>query len=175
MYPDAQEFLVAERAAWVPYRALASLTDEQLSQPIAAAHNWSGRDLMGHFIVWHEKYLIFIDELRERGYSESKVADDAYYEERGEELNDEYVADFAKIPLAELRARFDTTFESLRNRVAPLPVEVWQRNVDFNQFLPDVTIGHYAGHTQDLAAILAPARSASHILRSDAGLLPAPE
>jgi hypothetical protein len=158
MYSDAQDFLVAERAAWEPYCALASLTDEQLSQPIATAHNWSGRDLMGHFIVWHEKYLIFVDELRERGHSESKVADDAYYEERGEALNDEYVAEFAAIPLAELRERFNTTFESLRVRVAPLPAKVWQHNVDFNEFLPDVTIGHYAGHTQDLAAILAATR-----------------
>ncbi len=52
MYLDSLEFLEEERDAWRPYEALVELTDEQLSVPVAGAHGWSGRQLMGHLLAW---------------------------------------------------------------------------------------------------------------------------
>jgi len=54
MYLDSLEFLEEERDAWAPFEALATLTDEQLSVPAAAAHGWSGRVLMGHLVAYQE-------------------------------------------------------------------------------------------------------------------------
>ncbi|HTC86578.1 MAG TPA: hypothetical protein VK656_07725, partial [Candidatus Acidoferrum sp.] len=48
MYLDALEFLEEERDAFRPFEALDDLSDEQLQVPLAGAHGWSGRDLMGH-------------------------------------------------------------------------------------------------------------------------------
>ena len=57
MYLDALEFLEEERDAWTPYEALAALDDATLARPVAAAHDWSGRDLMAHLLAWQEVAL----------------------------------------------------------------------------------------------------------------------
>ena len=57
MYLNALEFLEEEREAWRPYEALDSLTDEQLDTPIDEAHDWSGRDLIGHLVAWQSNAL----------------------------------------------------------------------------------------------------------------------
>src|SRR5438876_772377 len=57
MYLDSLEFLEEEREAWASFEALAGLTDEQLSTPVAAAHGWSGRQLMAHLVAWQEVAL----------------------------------------------------------------------------------------------------------------------
>jgi hypothetical protein len=49
---DALSFLEEERDAFRPYEKLGGLTDEQRDRPAEAAGGWSGRDLMGHLVVW---------------------------------------------------------------------------------------------------------------------------
>ena len=63
MYLDALSFLEDERDAFRAYEALDSLTDEQLDAPVEGAGGWSGRDLMGHMIVWQEAALATAKEL----------------------------------------------------------------------------------------------------------------
>ena len=63
MYLDSLEFLEEEREAWAPFEALAELTDDQLSVPVAGAHDWSGRQLMAHLVAWQEVALAVATEL----------------------------------------------------------------------------------------------------------------
>ncbi|HEY8819640.1 MAG TPA: maleylpyruvate isomerase N-terminal domain-containing protein, partial [Candidatus Limnocylindrales bacterium] len=63
MYLDSLEFLEEEHDAWAPFEALAGLTDEQLAVPVAGAHGWSGRQLMGHLVAWQENALAVATEL----------------------------------------------------------------------------------------------------------------
>ena len=83
MYTDALAFLEDERDAWRPYEALSQLTDEQLERPVAGAHGWSGRDLMGHLLTWQ---LLSLDVAKERAVGERSAARtraEADWEERG--------------------------------------------------------------------------------------------
>jgi len=52
MYLDALEFLEEERDAWRSFEPLVDLSDKQLTSPVAGAHRWSGRTLMGHLLAW---------------------------------------------------------------------------------------------------------------------------
>ena len=63
MYLDALSFLEDERDGFRAYEALDALTDEQLDEPVEAAGGWSGRDLMGHIILWQEAALTTAKEL----------------------------------------------------------------------------------------------------------------
>ena len=63
MYLDALSFLEDERDGFRAYEALELLNDEQLDIPVAAAGGWSGRDLMGHMILWQEAALASAKEL----------------------------------------------------------------------------------------------------------------
>ena len=82
MYLDSLEFLEEERDAWAPYEALAELTDEQLSVPVAGAHGWSGRQLMGHLVAWQEDALAVATELAVNETSATKARADADWEAR---------------------------------------------------------------------------------------------
>ena len=77
MYLDSLEFLEEERDAWAPYEALAGLTDEQLAVPVAGAHGWSGRQLMGHLLAWQEIALAVATELAVNETSPTKARSDA--------------------------------------------------------------------------------------------------
>ena len=57
MYFDGLSFLEDERDAWRPYEALEALSDDQLARPVAAAHGWSGRELIAHLVGWQETAL----------------------------------------------------------------------------------------------------------------------
>jgi hypothetical protein len=45
-------FVERERRAWRPFQVLERPTDEQLHRPVDRAHDWSGRDLIGHLVAW---------------------------------------------------------------------------------------------------------------------------
>lgn len=159
MYLDALEFLEEERDAWRPYEALAELTDEQLAIPVADAHGWSGRDLMGHLLAWQSNALQVATELAVNETSPTKKRADADWESRGgETINAEIDATWAAIPMAELRDRFRTVPGELRGYLTVVPESRWLKHADHQRFFHDETTAHYEDHHPDLEAILAVAR-----------------
>ena len=93
MYLDALEFLEEERDAWAPYEALSGLTDDQLEQPVEAAHGWSGRDLMAHMLAWQGIALEIAQELAVNETSPTIARVDAEWDAKGDVFNDEIQAD----------------------------------------------------------------------------------
>ena len=114
MYLDSLEFLEEERDAWAPYEALAGLTDEELAVPVAAAHGWSGRQLMAHLVAWQENALAVATELAVNETSATKARSDADWDARGDAINDEIDATWAALPMTEVRERFATIPGQLR-------------------------------------------------------------
>jgi hypothetical protein len=160
MYLDAMEFLEEERDAWRPYEALADLTDEQLSEPIDAAHGWSGRDLMAHMLAWQGVSLDAAKELAVGDTSATIARVDADWETRGgEAVNEEITRTWAAIPIDELIERFQTQPGELRGYLTVVPETRWVKHAEHLKSFHDETIAHYADHADDLEAILAAARS----------------
>jgi hypothetical protein len=159
MYLDALEFLEEEREAWAPYEALDALTDEQLSTPVAAAHGWSGRQLMGHLIAWQEVALAVATELAVNETSPRKVQADADWETRGGDVvNAEVDATMAALPMEALRDRFRTLPGQLRGYLTVVPETRWLKNADFQRFFYEETTEHYEEHRPDLEAVLEASR-----------------
>ena len=159
MYLDSLEFLEEEREAWAPFEALADLTDEQLSVPIAGAHGWSGRQLMGHLLAWQEVALGVATELAVNESSPRKAQADADWEARGGEVvNAEIDATWAELPMAELRERFRTLPGQLRGYLTVVPETRWLKHPDNQHFFHDETTAHYEEHRSDLEAVLAASR-----------------
>jgi hypothetical protein len=158
MYLDALEFLEEEREAWAPYEALDGLTDEQLSVPLAAAHGWSGRTLIGHLVAWQENALAVATELAVDETSPTKTRSDAEWEERGDAINDEIDATWAALPMNEVRERFRTVPGQLRGYLTVVPETRWLKNGDYQHFFHEETTAHYEDHRADLEAVLAAAR-----------------
>lgn len=160
MYLDSLEFLEEEREAWAPFEALAELTDAQLSRPVAAAHGWSGRQLMAHLVAWQEVALSVATELAVNETSPTKVASDADWEARGGDVvNAEVDARWAARPLDELRARFRTLPGELRGYLTVVPETRWLKHADHLPFFQQETTEHYEEHLADLEAVLAVARA----------------
>lgn len=159
MYLDALEFLEEERDAWAPYEALAELTDEQLALPVAGAHDWSGRDLMGHLLAWQTQALQVATELAVNEISPTKSRADADWETRGGDvINAEIDAEWAALPMTELRDRFGTVPGQLRGYLTVVPETRWLKHGDHQRFFHDETTAHYEEHRAELEAILAAAR-----------------
>jgi hypothetical protein len=159
MYLDSLEFLEEERDAWQPYEALDGLTDEQLSVPVAGAHGWSGRQLMGHLLAWQEVALSVATELAVNESSPRKAQADADWEARGGEVvNAEVDAAWGELPMAELRERFRTVPGQLRGYLTVVPETRWLKHPDNQHFFHDETTAHYEDHRPDLEAVLAAAR-----------------
>jgi hypothetical protein len=155
MYLNALEFLDEEREAWRPFEDLDRLSDEQLAQPVADAHGWSGRDLMGHIVGWLEQALAVARELALGETSQTKLRADTDWEARGGEvINAEFQARYAALPLDELREKYRTVPGELRGTLTVVPETRWVKHTDNLRFLMDETIDHYADHESDLAAIL---------------------
>jgi len=161
MYTDALSFLDDERDAWRPYETLSQLTDEQLAQPVEAAHGWSGRDLMGHLLTWQ---LLSLDVARELAMGErspSHERADADWEERGGDVvNAEALAEWRAKPIDEVRQEFARVAGELRGFLTVVPETRWLKNADQQRFFSEETIEHYEDHQADLAAILEAARRA---------------
>lgn len=156
MYLDALGFLDEERDAFRPFEALADLTDEQLSVPVAGAHGWSGRQLMGHLLSGHEVALAVATELAVSETSPAKERADADWETRGGEIvNAEVDARWAALSMDDLRDRFGTLPGQLRSYLTAVPERRWLEHGDHQRFFLSETTAHYVDHLDDLAAILA--------------------
>lgn len=159
MYLDALEFLEEERDAWSPFEALADLTDEQLSVPVASAHDWSGRQLMGHLLAWQENALAVATELAVNETSATKSRSDEDWERRGGEvINAEIETAWAALPMDELRRRFGSVPGQLRGYLTVVPETRWLKHADHQRFFHDETTAHYEEHRPDLEAVLEAAR-----------------
>ncbi|HEY8238396.1 MAG TPA: maleylpyruvate isomerase N-terminal domain-containing protein [Candidatus Limnocylindrales bacterium] len=158
MYLNALEFLEEERDAWRPYEALEGLTDEQLDQPIDAAHDWSGRDLIGHLVAWQMNALDVARELAVNEKSATKEQSDRDWDARGDDINTEIQAEWRALPMAEVRRRLREVPGELRGYLTVVPETRWVKHSDHLRFFTEETIEHYADHTADLEAILDSAR-----------------
>lgn len=155
MYLDALEFLDEERDAWAPFEALAALSDDQLTRPVAAAHGWSARQLMGHLLGWQDNAMTVAKELAVGQTSATKTRSDEEWEARGGEvINAELDAAWAALPLAEVRRRFDTIPGELRGYLTVVPESRWLKHPDNQAFFSEETTRHYEAHAADLRAIL---------------------
>jgi len=155
---DALGFLDEERDAWRPFEALADLTDEQLAVPVAAAHGWTGRQLMGHLLSGQEVALAVASELAVDETSATRERADADWETRGGEVvNAEIDATWAALSMDELRDRFATLPGQLRGYLRVVPESRWLKHSDHQRFFRSETTAHYEDHLADLAAILAAA------------------
>jgi hypothetical protein len=158
MYLDALSFLEDERDAWRPFEALDTVSDEQLAQPLAAAHGWSGRDLMAHLVAWQEQALMVARDLAMNESSASKARADADWDARGDAINDEILATWGALSMDEVRSRFRTVPGELRGYLTVVPEIRWVKNAEYLEFFLSETMDHYADHLDDLAAVLVAAR-----------------
>ena len=154
MYFDGLSFLEDEREAWRPYEALDTLTDEQLDAPVAGAHGWTGRDLVGHMVAWQELALRVAKELAVGETSPAKEQADADWDARGDAINDDLIADWRALPIGEVRDRLRTVAGELRGYLTVVPESRWIKHADHQNFLASETIEHYEEHVADLQAIL---------------------
>lgn len=159
MYLDALEFLEEEREAWAPFEALGTLSDEQLSVPLAAAHGWSGRILMGHLVEYQEIAVQIATELAINDTSPTIGRVEADWEARGGDVvNAEVDAKWAAMPMAEVRERFRTVPGQLRGYLTVVPETRWLKHAEHQRFFYEETTEHYEDHRADLEAVLAAAR-----------------
>jgi uncharacterized damage-inducible protein DinB len=160
MYADGLSFLEEERDAFRPFEALLELTDEQLQAPPEGSHGWTGRDLMAHLAVWIEWWL---EIARELAVNPQSPAFDRLgligkeWETQGDALNARYQAEWAAMPLAEVRRRFSTMPGELRGYLTVVPETRWLKDSEHVKSLLGNTTEHYAEHEADLRAVLAAA------------------
>ena len=158
MYLDAMEFLEEERDAWAPFEALAGLSDEQLTQRLDTAHDWAGRDLMAHLLAWQEVALRAAKELAVNDTSDTFARVSADWDARGGDVvNAEIEADWATVPMTELRDRFATQPGELRGYLTVVPETRWLKHAKNLESFREETMQHYEDHVEDLRAILAAA------------------
>ncbi len=157
MYLSALEFLEEERDAWRPFEALDGLSDEALSRPVAGAHGWSGRDLMGHLAEGLEGAVAVARELAISETSATKDRRDAEWETGGDAFNERREREWAVLPLTEVRSRFHDAPGELRGTLTVVPEVRWLKHPTNMDFLVGETIDHYVDHEADLAAVLAAA------------------
>jgi hypothetical protein len=156
MYLDALSFLEDERDAFRAYEALDALTDEQLDVSVEAAGGWSGRDLMGHMILWQEAALATAKELAvgEASATMERLNREWSTPGAGDRINEASLAEFRSLPLAEVRRRFRDTAGELRGYLTVVPEARWVKNAEHQEWFFGETIEHYEDHAKDLRAIL---------------------
>lgn len=157
VYFDALSFLEDEREAWRPFEALDELSDEQLERPVEALNGWSGRDLMGHLIVWLEVSLAMARELAVNETSPTLARIDAEWEAGGDALNDRLVSEWRALPMDEVRRRFRTVPGELRGYLTVVPEARWIKHAQHQEAFAGESLEHYGDHLADLQAVLAQA------------------
>ena len=160
MYADGLSFLDEERDAFRQFEALLELTDEQLEQPLDGAHGWTGRDLMAHLGVWIERWLTIARELAvgpDSAAFDQLSAIGKDWEAQGDVVNARYQAEWAALPLEEVRLRFSTLPGELRGYLTVVPEARWLKDSDHLKSLLGNTTEHYTDHEADLRAVLAAA------------------
>lgn len=160
MYMDGLAFLDEERDAWRPFEQLLELSDEELERPIEGAHGWTGRDLMAHLGAWLDWWLRIARELavnpQSPTYDELRSLD-SDWEAQGPAINARYQAEWAALPMAEVRRRFETMPGELRGYLTVVPENRWLKEDEHLKSLLENTTEHYAEHEPDLRAVLAAA------------------
>lgn len=154
MYLSAMEFLEEEREAWRPFEALATIADERMDVPVAAAHGWSARDLISHLVAWQEWSLAIAKDLAVGEASPAIARMDALWDERGDAMNDDITAEWRALPIEEVRGRLASVPGELRGYLTVVPESRWVKHATHLQRFIDETIDHYADHVADLEAIL---------------------
>ncbi len=160
MYADGLSFLDEEREAWRPFEALLELTDEQLEAPIEGTHGWRGRDLMGHLSAWIGWWLEIAQELAVGPNSPTfdRIEDQGKtWETEGDSINAAIQAEWAALPMTEVRRRFSTYPGELRGYLSVVPEARWLKDDAHLRSLLGNTTEHYADHMAELEAILAAA------------------
>jgi hypothetical protein len=160
MYENGLSFLEEERDAWRPFEALLELSDEDLERIVEGTHGWTGRDLMAHLGVWLEWSLEIARELAVGPSSPAferlgQINKD--WETQGDVLNARYQAEWAALPLDEVRARFSTLPGELRGYLTVVPEARWLKDPKHLKSLLANTSEHYPDHMAELQAILAAA------------------
>jgi Mycothiol maleylpyruvate isomerase N-terminal domain len=158
MYLNALEFLEEEREAWRPFEALDGLTDDQMDTPVAGAHGWSGRDLIGHLVAWQSLALAVANDLAVGPDSATKTRLDADWAARGDGINEDITSEWRRLPIDEVRRRLRTVPGELRGYLTVVPESRWLKHADNLRYFIDETIDHYADHQSDLEAVLDAAR-----------------
>lgn len=158
MYFDALSFLEDERDAFRAYEALLALTDEQLDRPVEAAGGWSGRDLMGHIVLWQEAALATARELAVGEQSPTMERIEAQFDASGDEMNAEGMARFRAMSLDEVRAAFRSTAGELRGYLTVVPEVRWIKHASNQEYFFGETMEHYEEHLPQLRAVLDAAR-----------------
>lgn len=159
MYLDALSFLEDERDAWRPFEALNELSDEDLEHPLGEIGGWSGRDLMGHLVAWLEVSLAAAKELAVNETSPTLERMDAEWAADGDALNDRMLAEWRALPLAEVRARFQSVPGELRGYLTVVPESRWIKHPTHQESFVGESLEHYEDHLGDLRAVLAAAGS----------------
>ena len=157
MYLDALSFLEDERDTFRAYEALDALTDEQLDIPVEAAGGWSGRDLMGHITLAQEDALATAKELAVGEASPTMDRMKAVWAsapEVGDRVNEDGLARFRAMPIAEVRERFRTVSGELRGYLTVVPESRWIKHAAHQEYFFGETTEHYQEHEKELAAIL---------------------
>ena len=157
MYLDALSFLEDERDTFRAYEALDALTDEQLEIPVEAAGGWSGRDLMGHITLAQEDALATAKELAVGEASPTMDRMEAVWAsapEVGDRMNEDGLARFRAMPIAEVRERFRTVSGELRGYLTVVPESRWIKHAAHQEYFFGETTEHYEEHEKELAAIL---------------------
>jgi hypothetical protein len=156
MYLDALSFLEDERESFRAYEALLALSDDQLDRPVPEAGGWSGRDLMGHLIVWQEAALASAKELAVNEHSPTMQRLDAEWEVPGggDRMNAEALERFRALPIAEVRRLFLETAGELRGYLTVVPESRWIKHTDHQNWFVSETLEHYEDHEKELRAIL---------------------
>lgn len=156
MYLDALSFLEDERDAFRAYEALDALTDEQLDRPVEAANGWSGRDLMGHMVVWQEAALATAKELALGEASPTMARLEAEWDTPGggDRMNDEALARFRAMQIGEVRELFRNVSGELRGYLTVVPEVRWIKNSEHQEYFFGETTEHYQEHLKELHAIL---------------------
>jgi len=157
MYIDALSFLEDERDAFRAYEALDRLTDEQLDRAVAGAGGWSGRDLIGHIVLWQEVALATAKELAVGEESPTMVDTEARWAsspEAGDAINQEGLDRFRAMPMAEVRERFRLVAGELRGYLTVVPEARWIKHPSNQEYFFGETMEHYEDHLPALRAIL---------------------
>jgi hypothetical protein len=162
MYLDALSFLEDEHDGFHAYEALLDLTDEQLDRPVEGAGGWSGRDLMGHIVLWQEAALATAKELAVGEQSPTMARLEAQWAsspEAGDAMNEEGLARFRAMPMDEVRSTFSTVSGELRGYLTVVPEARWIKHAAHQEYFFGEMTEHYEEHLPALQAILAAART----------------
>jgi hypothetical protein len=164
MYLDALSFLEDERDGLRPYERLLDLTDEQLDVPVEAAGGWSGRDLLGHIVLWQEAALATARELAVGPTSptmERLEAQWASSPEAGDAMNADGIARFRAMSADDVRAAFRSTAGELRGYLTVVPEARWIKDASHQEYFFGELTEHYEEHLKELQAILEASGSAT--------------